>query len=199
MYCYNLLKLKEKIMCDNDRKMKRSKSMDCTIPNLFDYSAGASKSESETSDIEYSSDYSEEEEIYPFFTPLNTIEEIISKYNPDDVRKYGGEYLCLAIEYGRTDVAELLLNKGVDVNYINNDGKSLISYAVICGQIKSVLLLIENGADINAKDNLNKTPLDYANDYRRTKIAELLRKNKAETMKKAEKSFEEFFDNWIKK
>ena len=44
-----------------------------------------------------------------------------------------------------------------------------------------MLRRIENGADVNAKDYERKAPLDFAIKYKRTQIADLLRKHGGKT------------------
>ena len=44
-----------------------------------------------------------------------------------------------------------------------------------------VELLIDNGADVNVKDAFSETPLDEAINYKRTVIADLLRKHGGKT------------------
>ena len=44
-----------------------------------------------------------------------------------------------------------------------------------------MLRIIENGADVNAKNYERKAPLDFSIKYKRTQIADLLRKHGAKT------------------
>ena len=49
------------------------------------------------------------------------------------------------------------------------------------GRKEVVELLIANGADVNAKNRNGDTPLDYAITFKRTELADLLRKHGGKT------------------
>lgn len=68
---------------------------------------------------------------------------------------------CLheAALWGKLNVLNLLLDKGIDVNVRDNSGKTPLHKAAT-NSFESCKLLLEKGADINAKDNRGKTPLD---------------------------------------
>ncbi len=70
--------------------------------------------------------------------------------------------LHYAIYYKQTEVAELLIKKGADVNIRNRVKKTPLFYVK---QLKDVKLLIENGADPNARDRVGLTFLHRIEGY----------------------------------
>ncbi len=70
--------------------------------------------------------------------------------------------LHYAIHYKQTEVAELLIKKGADVNIRNRVKKTPLFYVK---QLKDVKLLIENGADPNARDEVGLTFLHRIDSY----------------------------------
>jgi hypothetical protein len=92
--------------------------------------------------------------------------------------KTGGTPLHRAAYYGHKEIAELLISKGADVKAKNYGGYTPLHYA----PTKEIVeLLIAKGADVNAKTKRGDTPLDWAIKYKRTEIADLLRKHGGKT------------------
>jgi hypothetical protein len=81
---------------------------------------------------------------------------------------------------GRAEVAELLIDKGADVNAKDNGGRTPLIHAAHYGQKEVVELLITNGANVNA-NNGGETPLDWAIKRKHTETADLLRKHGGKT------------------
>ena len=86
----------------------------------------------------------------------------------------GSTPLHFATNYGRKEIAELLISKSADVNPMGGGGKTPLSYAVGEGHKEIVELLIANGADVNAKGTDETSPLHFAAMNGHTEIAELL-------------------------
>jgi len=85
-----------------------------------------------------------------------------------------------AIFLGHTDIADLLLSRGVDKDFRDKPtGRTLLHIAVLKGVRDTVSLLINGGYDVNATDNAGKTPLHYAAQHGHKKIAEFLSQNGA--------------------
>ena len=73
-----------------------------------------------------------------------------------------GTPLHYAVDGGYKEVAELLINKGADVQSKDKCGESALHTAAIRGYEDIAELLIANGADVNAKDRSDRTPLHKA-------------------------------------
>ncbi|MHC4661291.1 MAG: ankyrin repeat domain-containing protein [Planctomycetota bacterium] len=82
--------------------------------------------------------------------------------------------LHVAATCGFLDAAELLLNKGADVDP-GRSGYTPLMMAAMCGDEEMCELLMRGGADINARTKLFLTPLDYAIEKNMDNTARLLR------------------------
>lgn len=69
-----------------------------------------------------------------------------------------------AVVSGRVADLALLLDQGVSVHQINNQGKSLLHRAASFGYAAMIRLLIDRGADIDVSDDCLATPLHIAAD-----------------------------------
>jgi ankyrin repeat protein len=69
-----------------------------------------------------------------------------------------------ACEFGRTGVADLLLQKGMQVDgKLRHDGQTGLHWAAYGGHVETVKLLLERGAPVDAKDeSYGGTPLGWA-------------------------------------
>jgi len=97
------------------------------------------------------------------------------------IDKEGRTVLMQAIEDRSTDMIELYLKKGknVNVNAVDNNGNTALMHEINTDysdiKIEYVRLLIDSGADVNHKNNFGMTPLEYA--------VRTDRKNSLETIK----------------
>jgi len=67
-----------------------------------------------------------------------------------------------ACEYGRKDVVEFLLDKGVDLRSGENTGETALHLAAHRGQLQMIKLLLERGAPLEAKNVYGGTVLGQA-------------------------------------
>lgn len=69
-----------------------------------------------------------------------------------------------ACEFGRTSVAEFLLQRGMKVEAkLSDGGETGLHWAAISGHVETVTLLLERGAPVDVKDErYGGTPLDWA-------------------------------------
>ncbi|WP_319803449.1 ankyrin repeat domain-containing protein [Wolbachia endosymbiont (group B) of Aporia crataegi] len=76
--------------------------------------------------------------------------------------EYGYTLLHYAAKNNNSDLVDLLLTKGADINAKDNSGNTPLHLATLNGKLQVVKKLLEKGADINAKDNSGNTPLHLA-------------------------------------
>ena len=70
--------------------------------------------------------------------------------------------LHASVYWGRRDIAELLLNKGADVNAKTKTGMTPLMLATFGGNPFMVELLLNKGADISASDSKTNTAISLA-------------------------------------
>lgn len=75
---------------------------------------------------------------------------------------------------GKAAVVELLLEKGIDINAVDNLGKTALHYAAKRGLIEVAERLIDGGAKVDAVSHYGRTVLHEAASYGLTKMAKLL-------------------------
>ncbi|KAG8079718.1 hypothetical protein GUJ93_ZPchr0007g6285 [Zizania palustris] len=73
-----------------------------------------------------------------------------------------GEGLREAIKNGDIKAVKILLSKGVDSNYCDKQGFTLLHLAALFNQTEIALILMDNGANIQSKNGQGETPLDCA-------------------------------------
>lgn len=75
---------------------------------------------------------------------------------------------------GRFDIAQLLIDRGADVNASHQDQYTALHAAAATGQVELAKLLLDRGADINARTAAGKTALAYAVEAGQANVAKLL-------------------------
>eukprot|EP00834_Sanchytrium_tribonematis_P003464 NODE_134_length_16603_cov_0.784052.p1 type:complete len:820 gc:universal NODE_134_length_16603_cov_0.784052:4696-2237(-) len=111
-------------------------------------------------------------------TPLMTVcqvgqVELLRLFLNSDAKFDLQGLLCLASRYGQVEVAQLLLDRGADVNFEVNDLTPLHS-ASRYGYVEIAKLLLDRGADINCKNSVGQTPLHFASYHEGTSVVKLL-------------------------
>lgn len=76
--------------------------------------------------------------------------------------KNNATLLHMSIDSGHEGVVRILLDKGVDINAKNCEGKTALHMAVQRRQEAILRLLLEKGADANATDTEGRTPIHTA-------------------------------------
>lgn len=67
-----------------------------------------------------------------------------------------------AIECGHHEMLVLLIKKGLDVNIVDNNGKTALMYAIESEAFETVKFLVRNGADLYLLDDTLNMAEDYA-------------------------------------
>ncbi|CAN4101467.1 unnamed protein product [Withania somnifera] len=73
-----------------------------------------------------------------------------------------GEGLREAIKNGDFRAAKKLLSQGVDANYLDKQGSSLLHLAAVFNRTEIAFSLMESGASLYSKNSQGETPLDCA-------------------------------------
>ncbi|MDF2441475.1 MAG: hypothetical protein JWN98_2459 [Abditibacteriota bacterium] len=79
-----------------------------------------------------------------------------------------------AIAHRHTEVSELLIVKGADVNAIDEDGRTPLFNAAARGYVDLAHLLLANGARSDVQDNEGKRPIDVAKAKSKKTMTQLL-------------------------
>ncbi|MDQ5940523.1 MAG: hypothetical protein QG632_249, partial [Candidatus Dependentiae bacterium] len=82
--------------------------------------------------------------------------------------------LIVAAIRRHTEIAELLLQLGANVNAANSSGDTPLTLAAFMGHTEIAELLLQLGANVNAANDRGKTPLTFAASRGHTEIAERL-------------------------
>ena len=88
--------------------------------------------------------------------------------------------LTLAVKNGHVAVVSLLVEEGVDVNGIDEHGKTSLHLACRCGHVDVARELLNLGAEVRAIDKSGNTPLHEAARVGSVEVTELLLKNGAD-------------------
>ncbi|KAK2984476.1 hypothetical protein RJ640_026963 [Escallonia rubra] len=86
----------------------------------------------------------------------NTLEKPVLNY------EVNGEGLREAIKNGDIPGVSKLLSQGVDANYCDKQGLSLLHLAAVFNQTDIAFALMEHGASLDCKNSQGETPLDCA-------------------------------------
>ncbi|WP_158275706.1 acyltransferase family protein [Marinilabilia rubra] len=89
----------------------------------------------------------------------NTVIEYIKSGSDLNIAEASGgsSPLITAALFGRTEIANLLINAGADINFTNNDGSTALHTAAFFCRADIVELLLENGVDQSIANNAGST------------------------------------------
>lgn len=88
---------------------------------------------------------------------------------------YKVQPLYWAAELSRVLVVKELVDRGADMNTVNQYGRTPLHAASRNGRLDIVKFLVEKNADVNARDRWKKTPLRLADMYKKEDVVEFLR------------------------
>jgi ankyrin repeat protein len=110
------------------------------------------------------------------------VERLIVRY-PKQISapagRYGTPLHATLVEGGHVEVSELLIERGADVNALNEDKSIPLHFASQFGHLDVAKRLLAHGASVNSKTNVGWTPLHSAAYLGRFQIARILLENKA--------------------
>lgn len=93
---------------------------------------------------------------------IDEVRSFIQNGDINVVNRNGANLLMEAIAYGKNDIADFLINSGIDINIQDKAGFSALHYAVWWKNLPIIKTLIEKGANVNQMDNKGNTPLWYS-------------------------------------
>lgn len=105
-----------------------------------------------------------------------------SNVDVNESSEEGDSVLALALRYRCDDeIIDLLIDSGSNLEDFNEDGVSILDYAIMYNKIDLTKKLLESGIDVNFTRRRSKfTPLMGAVCYGRKEIAKLLLENGAD-------------------
>ena len=111
----------------------------------------------------------------------------------ETIDENGFSPLIFSCYRGNNEVAEYIINKKVDLNYVSQEGTALMA-ATVKGNVKLVDILLKNNANPDLTNEKGITALMYAIQFKNIQIIKLLLENKAdkEILSKDGKSAFEF-------
>ena len=95
---------------------------------------------------------------------IEAVKQHIAAGTDVDAKTSGETPLHWAARFGQSQVAELLIAEGADVNAKNVVGQTPLHLAAGASHKEIIELLIAAGAEVNAKTKRGETPLDLAED-----------------------------------
>jgi ankyrin repeat protein len=102
--------------------------------------------------------------------------------------------LMIAASAGKTDVAQALLEAGVNINEKGEDGGTALHSAALQEDAAVVELLMESGVDVAAKNKAGKTALQLAEDGGRSEVVRAVKQHLSQQTADA-REWEEFLNS----
>ena len=93
---------------------------------------------------------------------LNQFRQALIGVNLDATTTNERNLLHIAIAYRRPENSIELINRGINVNWQDEEGSTPLHYATNYGQLEVVRLILKKGGDYSVVDKHGNTPLWYA-------------------------------------
>ena len=82
--------------------------------------------------------------------------------NPNPELYHGASLLSHACSKENTEIVELLIKYGADVNHKSDSGNTVLHYLCKYNRFESAKILLKHGADLSIKGQYNETPYEIA-------------------------------------
>jgi ankyrin repeat protein len=116
-------------------------------------------------------------EIWKDLPNLNLVSDLIvlgANVNWQDEDNYGRTPLHKAAEYGKVEIARMLIDAGANVNVQDEWGNTSLHVGASWGRYEIARMLIDAGADVNLQDQWDWTALHRAASLGRVEIVRML-------------------------
>jgi len=118
---------------------------------------------------------------------VDGVKQIIDEGLNVNVLRDGVTPLMIATSKGQTEIAEVILQAGVNINAKSDDGETALHKAAFDQEETGVVqLLMESGIDIDAKNKAGKTALDLAEEKKHWDIGRVIKQHQAKLRSDAE-------------
>ena len=105
-----------------------------------------------------------------------TVQKLMTMGAKANAMRGGRSALFMAVSNRCGDTANLLVERGADVNATSGDGRTALMQAAGDGRADLVQLLMDHGADMEAKDEAGRTAWMYAAMGNQLEVAEIFKK-----------------------
>jgi ankyrin repeat protein len=118
---------------------------------------------------------------------VDGVKQIIDEGLNVNVLRDGVTPLMIATSKGQTEIAEVILQAGVNINAKSDDGETALHKAAFDQEETGVVqLLMESGIDIDAKNKAGKTALNLAEEKKHWDIGRVIKQQQAKLRSDAE-------------
>lgn len=107
---------------------------------------------------------------------IGLINTVLEEYNLiNSINKFGHNLLIHAVISGQLNAARLLIDKGIDLNFTDNDGNTALHIGLFKKNYDLVDLLLAKGAKVNIKNNHNETVINLLQNKQDSQMLKIFR------------------------